>query len=386
MPFQPYDLKTAARERVGKVVCGKWTLDRLIDIGGMGAVYAATHRNGKKVAIKMLHASLSAEDELKSRFLREGYIANRIQHPGALSILDDDTAEDGSAFLVMELLIGESLEDLLARSGNSLPPAQVIPIADGALDILAAAHDAGVVHRDIKPGNVFITSAGEVKILDFGLARAKELSFPGSTTRTGMVMGTASYMPPEQARARWNLVDARSDIWALGATIFRTLSGRFVHLGATTNDRLVAAMSQNARSLAAVVPDAPPSLVHVIDKSLAFQKNDRWPDARAMQAAVRACARDILPAAAAPPAAPANPSYGEPTEWAPEGDESSDQIPVSVVFDIPTSRPESILIEISDGMGHHEKFELQTGPAGDAVDELLELPPASVVPGRQSTG
>ncbi len=385
MPFQPYDLKTAARDRVGQVVCGKWTLDRLIDIGGMGAVYAATHRNGKKVAIKMLHANLSAEGELKSRFLREGYIANRIDHPGALSILDDDTAEDGSAFLVMELLIGDSLEDVLARSGNSLPPERVIPIADGALDILAAAHDAGVVHRDLKPGNVFITQAGEVKILDFGLARARELSFPGSTTRTGMVMGTASYMPPEQARARWQLVDARSDIWALGATIFRTLSGRFVHLGATTNDRLVAAMSQQARSLATVCPDAPPSLVAVIDKALAFQKSDRWQDARSMQAAIRACARDCSPAAAVSSTAPAlNKSYGEPTQWAPDAEESSDQIPVSVVFETPLSRPDSIVVEISDGTGQNQRFELQT--EGADVDELLELPPASVVPGRKSTG
>jgi len=376
--FQVYDLKTAARGRVGQLVCGKWTLDRLIDIGGMGAVYEATHRNGKKVAIKMLHASLSAEHELKSRFLREGYIANRIQHPGALSILDDDTAEDGSAFLVMELLVGESLEDRLEKRGNSLPAAEVVPIADAALDVLAAAHDAGVVQRDLKPGNLFLTVQGEVKILDFGLARAKELSFPGSTTRTGMVMGTASYMPPEQARARWQLVDARSDIWALGATIFRTLSGKFVHLGATTNDRLVAAMSQNARSLASVMPDLPRSLVAVIDKSLAFQKNDRWPDARAMQAALRACAKDVSPA---PVTTTVNPSYGEPTSYASGAEESSDTVPVSVVFDVPVSRPESILVEISDGMGHKQHFELETEGAG--VDELLELPPASVRPGRK---
>src|SRR6478609_732942 len=105
MFIKGYDPKAAARERVGQTLGGKWTLDRVIDIGGMGAVYAATHRNGKKVAIKMLHASLSSEVELRSRFLREGYIANKVNHPGALSILDDDTAEDGSAFLVMELLI-----------------------------------------------------------------------------------------------------------------------------------------------------------------------------------------------------------------------------------------------------------------------------------------
>jgi eukaryotic-like serine/threonine-protein kinase len=382
MSFQAYDLKTAARERVGQVVCGKWTLDRLIDIGGMGAVYAATHRNGKKVALKMLHASLSSETELKSRFLREGYIANRINHPGALSILDDDTAEDGSAFLVMELLVGESLEDRLGKSGNWLPPEAVFPIADQALDVLAAAHDAGVVHRDIKPGNVFLTSTGEVKLLDFGLARAKELSFPGSTTRTGMVMGTASYMPPEQARARWNLVDARSDIWALGATIFRTLTGRFVHLGATTNDRLVSAMSQPARSLGSVLPELPRSLIELIDKSLAFQKNERWQDARAMQAAVRDSWREFSARSAKAPAAPANQSWGEPTEYGPDAEESSDAVPVSVVFETPESHPESIMVEISDGTGGRQTFELQTA-SGSSVDELLELPPASVLPGRR---
>jgi len=278
----------------------------------------------------------------------------------------------------MELLVGESLEDRLAKRGNSLPAAEVVPIADGVLDVLAAAHDAGVVHRDLKPGNLFLTSRGDVKVLDFGLARAKELSFPGSTTRTGMVMGTASYMPPEQARARWQLVDARSDIWALGATIFRTLSGRFVHLGATTQDRLVAAMSQNARSLASVRPDLPPSLVAVIDRALAFQKGDRWQDARAMQAALRACAKDVAPARAA---AAGNQSYGEPTAFATGADESSDTVPVSVVFDVPQSRPESILVEISDGTGRNQKFELET--SGTGVDELLELPPASVVPGRK---
>src|SRR5260221_3373151 len=211
----------------------------------------------------MLHANFSSDGELRSRFLREGYIANKVKHPGAVSILDDDVSSDGSAFLVMELVDGESLEGRLGRSGNWLPPADMMPIADKVLDVLAVAHDAGVVHRDLKPGNIFLTNRGEVKVLDFGLARARELSFPGSLTRTGMVMGTASYMPPEQARARWELVDARSDLWALGATIFRSLSGRFVHAGATADERFQAAISKNARSLATVRPHAPPAIVDV---------------------------------------------------------------------------------------------------------------------------
>jgi hypothetical protein len=143
-------------------------------------------------------------------------------------------------------------------------------------------------------------------------------------------------------------------------------------------------MSQNARSLRTVAPDLPSSLIDVVDKSLAFQKADRWADARAMQAALRACARDF-PALArsAPPPVLGNQSWAEPTEWARDREESSDSVPVSVVFETPESRPESIVVEISDGAGHHEKFELQTAAPGADVDELLELPPASVLPGRR---
>jgi serine/threonine-protein kinase len=378
MFIKGYDPKAAARERVGLTLGGKWTLDSVVDIGGMGAVYAATHRNGKRFAIKMLHANFSSDVELRSRFLREGYIANKIKHPGAVSIVDDDVAADGSAFLVMELLEGESLEGRLGRSGNALPPAEVMPIADKVLDVLAVAHEAGVVHRDLKPGNIFLTTRGDVKVLDFGLARARELSFPGSLTRTGMVMGTASYMPPEQARARWELVDARSDLWALGATIFRSLSGRFVHTGATTDERFQAAISKPARSLATVVSDAPREVVLVVDKALAFQKGDRWEDARAMQQAVRGCYSAPAPAASRSPI-----SFGAaalPTQVEPPADASEE--PISVVFDTSGGGGDSIVIEISDVTGVTKKFELQPEASGKDLDDLLDLAPASVVPGR----
>jgi serine/threonine-protein kinase len=372
---QGYDPIAAARARVGQFVRGKWTLDRIIDVGGMGAVYAATHRNGKRVAIKMLHASCSNQPELRDRFLREGYIANQVTHPGAVQILDDDVAEDGSAFLVMELLIGESLEGRIKRNGNTLDLWDVLPIVERALDVLAAAHDAGVIHRDIKPGNLFVTTAGEVKVLDFGLARARELTFQGSVTRTGMVMGTASYMPPEQARAKWQLVDARSDLWAVGATIFRSVSGEFVHEGETPNDRLIAAMTRQARSFASVAPDAPRSVVELIDRSLAFKKDDRWLDARQMKDALVACYADrgqhsIKPPTARQTAETMPEIAVDPTVCA-DGD-----VAVSVVFEPSMMHPDEIVVEIEDATGRKETFEVQSPSSAAGVDDLLQRLPA----------
>ena len=122
----------------------------------------------------------------------------------------------------------------------------VLAISDQTLDVLAAAHAAGVIHRDIKPGNLFLTKQGQVKVLDFGLARLKESDPKTQLTGVGVVMGTSSYMPPEQARSKWDMVDGRTDLFAVGAVMFRALSGRVVHEAETPTDRLLAAMSQLA--------------------------------------------------------------------------------------------------------------------------------------------
>src|SRR5208282_3560858 len=160
-----------AQVRVGQVLKEKWRLDGLLGVGGMAAVYAATHRNGSRVAIKLLHPELSTHHEVRTRFLREGYVANAVGHEGAVRITDDDVAEDGSAFLVMELLDGETLEDRRIRSGGQLNEDEVLSVADQLLDVLIAAHAKGVIHRDLKPDNVFITRTGQVKLLDYGIAR-----------------------------------------------------------------------------------------------------------------------------------------------------------------------------------------------------------------------
>ena len=128
----------AAQARVGRVIREKWRLDRLLGLGGMAAVYAATHRNGKRVAIKMLHQAFSSVAEVRTRALREGYVANRVEHPGAVSVLDDDVAEDGSVFLVMDLLDGESLNARWERQGKRLEPREVLSIADKVLDVIAS--------------------------------------------------------------------------------------------------------------------------------------------------------------------------------------------------------------------------------------------------------
>jgi serine/threonine-protein kinase len=281
-----------ARTRVGTVLHGKWRLDVLLGVGGMAAVYAATHRNGSRAAVKVLHPELSLNPQVRTRFLREGYAANAVGHDGAVKVIDDDIAEDGSAFLVMELLDGETLEDRRVRSGGKLSEDDVLSVADQLLDVLTAAHAKGVVHRDLKPENVFVTRTGAVKVLDFGIARLRELSTASTATKSGATMGTPYYMAPEQARGLWDQVDGRTDLWAVGATMFHLLSGEFVHDGRTTNEVLLSAMTKPAPLLGVAAPNISPAVTHVVDRALAFDRDVRWRDAQRMQGAVRQAYHD----------------------------------------------------------------------------------------------
>jgi serine/threonine-protein kinase len=283
-----------AQKYVGTLLKEKWRLDRLLGVGGMAAVYAATHRNGKRVAVKILHGSLSSNQEVRSRFLREGYLANKVEHEGAVSVLDDEVTDDGSVFLVMDLLEGETLDARWQRKGRSLPANEVLGIADHLLDVLGAAHDKGIIHRDIKPENVFLTRSNAVKVLDFGIARLRE-SGPNET-QVGTMMGTPCFMPPEQALGRTDEVDARTDVWAVGATMFTMLTGRYVHDGNTSNEVLLSAMTKQAPPILSLLPQLEPRVAQVIDCALAFDRTMRWPNARTMQAAVRSACEAAGPA------------------------------------------------------------------------------------------
>ena len=278
-------LMDRARSRVGSTLREKWRLDALLGLGGMAAVYSATHRNGARAAIKVLHLGLSLDDEVKQRFLREGYIANNVGHPGAVRVLDDDVAEDGAAYLVMELLEGESLESLGARGGGKLPWADVLALAGKLLDVLDAAHKSGIVHRDIKPDNVFLTRRGEVKLLDFGIARIVGGGNARLTTE-GAAFGTPAFMAPEQALGRVREVDARTDLWSVGAMMWNLITGRQVHLADTVAALLVAHATQSAPPLGSVAPGVPLQVGAIVDRALSVERDRRWPDARAMAAEI----------------------------------------------------------------------------------------------------
>jgi serine/threonine protein kinase len=278
------DIDEQARSRVGQVFKQKYTLGRLIGSGGMAAVYEATHRNGHRVAIKVLHRHIAANADLRARFLREGYVANKVGHPGAVRVLDDDIAEDESVFLVMDLLEGETLDARARRFGGSLPAHEVCTLAFQALDVLAAAHERGVVHRDVKPENLFLTVGGALKVLDFGIARVlMETNEKQTATRAGITIGTPSFMAPEQALGQQSRIDGQTDLWAVAATMFTMISGRFVHEAETMEEMLIRAGSEHARSVLVAAPDLPPRIANVIDRALSFTKTARWSDARVMQ-------------------------------------------------------------------------------------------------------
>jgi eukaryotic-like serine/threonine-protein kinase len=309
------DPQARAASRVGTVLRGKYTLQRVLGDGGMATVYAATHRNQAEFAVKMLHSELSMNADIRGRFLREGYVANSVKHAGAVLVVDDDVAEDGSAFLVLELLRGTDADGLRERAGERLQVHEAVAIGVQLLDVLAAAHAKGIVHRDIKPANVFVTREGVVKVLDFGIARLREAA-SSHATQTGMMMGTPAFMAPEQAMGLTNEIDARADVWAVGAMLFNLLSGQIVHEGQSAQHLVVLAATQRARPLASVAPDVPPAIAQVVDYALAYEKTGRYAEAGAMRDALNAAYegtfgpvafRDVLARALGGAAMPSNP-------------------------------------------------------------------------------
>lgn len=301
--------------RIGTTLRGKWKIERLLGTGGFASVYAATHRAGKRVAIKVLHAALGASEEVRRRFLKEAYAANAVGHPAVVGVSDDDVAEDGAPFLVMDLLEGETVEARRKNAGGRLGADSVLHIAEEALGALIAAHGKGIVHRDLKPENLFLTSDGQVKVLDFGIARFREPGDESTSTATGLTMGSPAFMAPEQAHGRWSEVDARTDLYAMGATMFVLLSGRLVHGKRNLHEALIDAATKPAPSLGSVAPEVPAAVVAVVDRALAFEKEKRWPDALAMREAVRAAkgapasATSTMPLGAAPVLGVGAPSF-----------------------------------------------------------------------------
>ncbi|WP_437730547.1 serine/threonine protein kinase [Sorangium sp. So ce1335] len=317
------------QRRVGSVLCGKWTIERLLGSGGMAAVYVGVHRIGRRYAIKILHPEIARMPELRARFDQEAQAVNRFVHPGAVEIHDIDATADGCPFLVMELLDGESIATRARRLGG-IDMAELLVMVDGLLDVLAAAHAHGIIHRDIKPDNLFRTRDGRLKVLDFGVARVRQAASDFVRTRTGTTLGTVAYMPPEQVRG--DEVDARADVFAVGATMFRLITRRRIHEASSDTDLVVKMATLPAPPLASVAPETPPGVCAIVDRALAFNRDERYPSATVMQQDIRAVLAGRPPAFAlrfGAPAPAADSLSTATTVWAPQGLVPSSAAPVS---------------------------------------------------------
>src|ERR1022692_1256212 len=212
---------------IGSVVGGKYRLVRLLGDGGMGSVYEALHIGlGSRVAVKVLHPELARRTGLVERFLQEARVAAQIRSPHVVHVTDVDRTPDGDAYIVMDLLEGEPLSSVMDRE-RKLPPPLACDYAMQILEALEAAHALGVIHRDLKPENVFVTFASGkplLKLIDFGIAKARRTEEQKNLTVAGVVMGTAEYMAPEQARSA-DKVDARADVYAVGVLLYEMIAG-----------------------------------------------------------------------------------------------------------------------------------------------------------------
>ena len=330
---------------VGKVLADKWRIEAKLARGGVATVYRATHRQGQVAAIKIMHPELASNEEVRKRFLREGYAANKVGHPGVVGVLDDDVDENGTAYIVMELLEhGEELEVRRERLGGRLTVAEAVDIGKQILDVLAAAHEKGIIHRDIKPENIFVLDDGTVKVLDFGIAHIKEAAKQQESTATGLLLGTPEYMSPEQILGKRGQIDASTDIYAVGATLFTLLSGESVHVADSLNMLLVQAASRQARSLSSVAcKELPRAVITVVDKALALEKPRRWPSARAMQLALAAAVPAATPRAPTATAQPkTSPPKASPPKTSTPKTSPPKSLPPMAKLSAPSARPASL--------------------------------------------
>jgi len=283
-----------------RLLGGRYELDGVVGRGGMAEVYRARDiRLDRIVAIKTLRADLARDQIFQARFRREAQSAASLNHPSIVAVYD--TGEDMATgvpvpYIVMEFVDGRTVRDLL-QDGHRLLPERSLEIIDGVLRALDYSHQAGIVHRDIKPGNVMVTRNGDVKVMDFGIARAMS-DAQATMTQTAQVIGTAQYLSPEQARGE--RVDSRSDLYSTGCLLYELLTGR----PPFTGDSPVAIAYQHVRENpippSRVDPDVPAWADAIVLKAMAKSPADRYQTAADMRADLQRAASG-LPVAAAPP-------------------------------------------------------------------------------------
>ncbi len=275
---------------------GKYLLGRKLGQGGFGVVFLAHDSSlDREVALKFLNPEHTASPQILQRFLQEARSAAKIAHPGIVTVYecgqvtDTKTAADGTAFIAMELLVGESLTDRLARSGR-LAPTEAMEISRQVASALEAAHRAGIVHRDLKPDNIFLVqdpavfNGERVKVLDFGIAKLGRTASSSVQTQSMMVFGTPRYMSPEQCKSAAH-VDFRSDIYTLGCILYELVCGKPPFAGAP-GELIACHVLVDPPLVTATVPDVPPALAELISTMLAKEPDDRPPTMAAVQRAL----------------------------------------------------------------------------------------------------
>src|SRR2546423_1681202 len=268
---------------------GPYRVVSVLGVGGMGEVYLAQDtRLGRQVALKLLPPQFTMNADRVRRFEQEARAVSALNHPNIVTI-HEIGRDDGSQFIVTEFVQGQTLRQRMAETAISLPAA--LEVATQVAGALAAAHAAGIVHRDIKPENVMLRADGYVKVLDFGLAKLTEARSPAGDaeqstlvkvqTKSGVVMGTATYMSPEQARGLG--VDARSDVFSLGVVLYEMIAARPPFDGDTISDVIATLLKEEPPPLSQYAPDVPVELEWIVRKALAKDCEERYQTARELQ-------------------------------------------------------------------------------------------------------
>lgn len=285
----------------GMVLNGRYEIVQMLGKGGMGEVYLAEdNRIRRSVALKVINSDLVASDDSLERFAFEARTVSALNHPHILTIYEFDHTRDGDLFFVAEFVDGDTLNHSI---GNGLPVATAIDIGKQVLAALSAAHQAGVIHRDVKPENIMVRRDGYIKVLDFGLAKIqqKDIVSVGSgsedptievrRTQPGAVVGTPAYMSPEQSRGK--PLDARTDIWSFGVVLYEMLCGRRPFTGDTTADVLVSVLSKKPLRISTYRRDVPPELEALILRSLEKDAADRYQTCEELRSALEEVARQV---------------------------------------------------------------------------------------------